>query len=298
MHLPFDTPIISLRPPSRLRTRRRDSNPRHSAAIAQALVFFDVRLFLLRFFNCSVHGLDANPDRDSKVDKTEIKRMCGKFTQMMSWAKLHDLAGLVGTSGETLQEDGAQIRTPMRFASVIRLGANGRRETVAMRWGFADARAKAPLERPRHIHARAETIDVLPTFANAFAQARGLVLVKSFNVGEELPNGKVKQWAVTPRDGKPLALAVIYGRWTDRNEGELLTFVMATVPANSLIARVTDRMPAVVSAEHWAAWLGETAATTEELKATLVTADGDWDLSEQAKPEKRPVRETAQRGLS
>jgi hypothetical protein len=70
-----------------------------------------------------------------------------------------------------------------------------------MRWGFADARAKTPLERPRHMHARAETIDRLPTFADAFAHARGLVPVKTFKVGEELPNGRVKQWVITPRDG-------------------------------------------------------------------------------------------------
>jgi putative SOS response-associated peptidase YedK len=222
--------------------------------------------------------------------------MCGKFTQMMSWSRLHHLAELTTSSGGGI-DDEVQMRTPMRFASVIRLGADGQRETVAMRWGFADSRAKTPLERPRHMHARAETIDMLPTFAAAFAQARGLVPVKTFNVGEELPGGKVKQWVVSPRDGKPLALAVVYERWTERNEGELLTFVMATVPAGPLLARVTDRMPAVIAPQYWAAWLGEEPATTEELKAMLITSEGDWDLSEQEKPPKRPARETTQPGL-
>ena len=57
---------------------------------------------------------------------------------------------------------------------------------------------------------------------------------------------------ITPRDGRPLALAVISERWADRNEGELLTFVMVTVPAGPMIARVTDRMPAVIAPENWA----------------------------------------------
>jgi putative SOS response-associated peptidase YedK len=223
--------------------------------------------------------------------------MCGKFTQMMSWARLHHLADLTASAGDGVAGDELQMRTPMRFASVIRLDAGGRRETVAMRWGFADARAKTPLERPRHMHARAETIDVLPTFADAFAHGRGLVLVKTFNVGEELPNGKVRQWVVSPRDGKPLALAVIHERWTDRNEGELLTFVMVTVPANPLLARATDRMPAIIAPEHWSAWLGEMPAAAEELKAMLTTVYGDWDLSEQQKPQKRPAREAAQQGM-
>jgi putative SOS response-associated peptidase YedK len=224
--------------------------------------------------------------------------MCGKFTQMMSWARLHHLADLAASAGDGVAGDGLQMRTPMRFASMIRLDADGRWETVAMRWGFADRRAKTPLERPRHMHARAETIDVLPSFADAFAHGRALVLVKTFNVGEELPNGKVKQWVVSPRDGKPLALAVIYERWTDRNEGELLTFAMVTVPANPLLARVTDRMPAVIAPEHWSAWLGEVPAAAEELKAMLMTVDGEWDLSEQAKPENRTApRQAAQPGL-
>ena len=223
--------------------------------------------------------------------------MCGKFTQMMSWAKLHHLADLTAAAGDGSVDDELQMRTPMRFADVIRLGANGQRETVAMRWGFADFRAKTPLERPRHMHARAETIDVLPTFANGFNQARGLVLVKTFNVGEELPSGKVKHWVVALRDDKALALAVIYERWTDRNEGELLTFVMVTVPANALLESVTERLRAVFARALWAGWVGETTAATEELKALLITVDGDWDLSEQDKPQKQPARETAQQGL-
>jgi putative SOS response-associated peptidase YedK len=226
-----------------------------------------------------------------------VKSMCGKFTQMMSWAKLHHLADLTASAGDGSADDELQMRTPMRSASVIQLDANGQRGTVAMRWGFADVRAKTPLERPRHMHARAETIDTLPTFANAFHHARGLALVKTFNVGEELPNGKIKQWVVAPRDGKPLALAVIYERWTDRNEGELLTFVMVTVPANPLLARVTDRMPAVIAPDHWAAWLGETPATVEELKGLLMTVDGNLDLAEQMYPRKNHTRETAQPGL-
>ena len=232
-----------------------------------------------------------------RCSRTKGAPVCGKFTQMMSWAKLHHLADLTAAAGNGSADAELQMRTPMRFADVIRIGGSGQRETIAMRWGFADVRAKTPLDRPRHMHARAETIDVLPTFANAFNQARGLVLVKTFNVGEELPSGKVKQWVVAPRDDKPLALAVIYERWTDRNEGELLTFVMVTVPANALLGSVTDRMPAVIAPEHWAAWLGETPATVVELKELLITVDGDWDLSEQAKPQKRSAREMEQQGL-
>ncbi len=74
----------------------------------------------------------------------------------------------------------------MRAAHVIRLNENGARETVPMRWGFIDRASVAPFARSRHMHARGETVDRLPTFAAAIAHRRGLVAVKTFNVGEEI----------------------------------------------------------------------------------------------------------------
>ncbi|HEY3638300.1 MAG TPA: SOS response-associated peptidase family protein [Rhizomicrobium sp.] len=220
--------------------------------------------------------------------------MCGKFIQMKRWAVLTDFAHLVAAAALS-QESEFELRTPMRFADVIRLDESGQRECRPMRWGFADRYATVPQRQPRHMHARAETIDSLPTFAGAFAQARGLVVVKSFNVGEELPNGKVKQWVVTPRDGNPIALAAIWERWTHPNEDELLTFVMVTVPTNPLLAAVTDRMPAVIAPQDWPAWLGETPASATELKEMLLApVEADWDLSEQVNPRSARPKETRQ----
>ena len=128
--------------------------------------------------------------------------------------------------------------------------------------------------RPDHIHARAETIDTLPTFAEAFAHRRGLLIVKTFNEGEEVGK-KTVQLTITPNDGKPMAIAVIFERWEHDDGGELLTFVMVTTPPNPLIARITDRMPAVIQPGDWALWLGERPESLADIKALLVTQDGD-----------------------
>ncbi|MFA5955081.1 hypothetical protein [Hyphomicrobium sp.] len=47
------------------------------------------------------------------------------------------------------------------------------------------------------MHVRSETIDRRPTFDNAFAHGRVILVVHTFNEGEELPNGKTKQWVIT-----------------------------------------------------------------------------------------------------
>jgi putative SOS response-associated peptidase YedK len=204
--------------------------------------------------------------------------MCGKFTQMMSWNEVHDLSDLVGRADHKDGQDREEFTTPMRFAEVIHLAPSGTRRTARMRWGFSDLKANSPIERPKHMHARGETIDELPTFRNAFARARGIVLTKTFNIGEELPNGKTKQWIITPRDGHPIPLGVIFERWTHRTEGELLCFVMVTTPVSTQLSRMTDRMPYVVQPDHWAKWLGEAPASTAELKAMLVPFEGDWRI--------------------
>ncbi len=215
--------------------------------------------------------------------------MCGKFTQMMRWRELHAYADFLRAGDEA-----TEFVTPMRFAQVIRLSREGGRATVPMRWGFMDRRARTPIERPRHMHVRAETIDELPTFRDAFAHARGIAVVHTFNVGEEVSPTKTIQHTVTPNDGKPLGLAVIYEEWTHHNEGRLLTFCMVTVPANTLIAPVTDRMPAIIPPEHWGAWLGETHAPLEEIKGLLATHDGDWRMEEAARKPKPPRKNDAQ----
>lgn len=207
---------------------------------------------------------------------------------MLSWAGLHDLSELIDAPNDA-PGDTEELTTPMRFAHVVRRSDDGMREIVRMRWGFADMRAKNPLEKPKHMHARAETIDTLPTFAKAFAHNRGLVFVKDFNIGEEVTPKKTVQHVITPRDGRPLALGVIWEAWTNPGVGELLTFVMITVPANAQIAAKTDRMPAVIVPRDFAKWLGEEPAHPLELKAMLQTVDGNWDMQPQ-KPKAPPPK--------
>jgi putative SOS response-associated peptidase YedK len=214
--------------------------------------------------------------------------MCGKFTQMMSWGQYVTLADLIGAP-----KSGPETVTPMRDAFVIALDGHGERKSVRMRWGLVPRGDKNPNAGPRHIHARSETIDTKITFADSFARRRGLVVVDTFNEGEEITPTKTRQYVVTPRDGKPMAIAVIWDRWGEPHGGFLLSFAMVTVPPNKLIGTITDRMPAVLQPDDWAKWLGEEPATVDELKVMLKPFDGDWTMAPQQKtgPPPRPPRQ-------
>ncbi|WP_423414846.1 SOS response-associated peptidase family protein [Hyphomicrobium sp. B1] len=211
--------------------------------------------------------------------------MCGKFTQHSSWREVHAFSQPLTLTGAP---DELEVSTPMRLANIIRLNEAGEREVVSMRWGFAAKGHKNP-SRPKHMHARSETIDRLPTFANAFMHGRGILVVHTFNEGEELPNGKTKQWVIAPKDCKPIAIAVICEKWTNGDE-TLDTFIQVTTPANTLISKITDRMPAILQAEDWATWLGEREGGAADVKAVLRTFEdgGGWTMTEAGRNARPP----------
>jgi putative SOS response-associated peptidase YedK len=209
--------------------------------------------------------------------------MCGKFTQMMSWGDLVTLADLVGAPASAIE-----AVTPMRFATVIRLDAEGRREAARMRWGFVPAGARDPAEGTRFIHARAESIEQKPTFRDAFFKRRGLVVVNTFNEGKEITPRKTEQYVVTLKERSATAIAVIWERWAEQGRGVLETFAMVTVPPNALIATITDRMPALIADDDWAKWLGEEPASIDELKAMLRPSDLAMDMAKATKPAPPP----------
>ncbi len=209
--------------------------------------------------------------------------MCGKITQMLTWSEVVGLADLQ----TSIRPDGVATVTPMRLASVIVRDDSGQRKAVRMRWGLIPPGAKDPTVKP-HIHARAETIDVKPAFRAAFAARRGILAVTSFNEGREITPTKTEQHVLTPLDGAPIGIAVVWERQSNMNRephgGALLTFAMVTVPPNDLIATITDRMPALLAAADWPMWLGEVTATPDEVKALLKTSERALGMQRAAKP--------------
>ncbi len=204
--------------------------------------------------------------------------MCGKFTQMASWK---EVAAFSQPLCRIVEGEPITVSTPMRMARIMRLGEDGKRELVDMRWGFSKS-GNASF-KPDHMHARSETVDSRPTFAESFMERRGICFVATFNEGEGLASGKTKQWVFSPKDRRPIAIAVIWEEW-EGDDGVVPCFIQLTVPANPLVAKVTDRMPAILREEDWPVWLGETYAPTKDIKALLGMFDdqGNWTMAEQA----------------
>lgn len=212
--------------------------------------------------------------------------MCGKFTQMIEWSELVRISDLLGKPSDVA----APVRTltPMRSAIVVHLGGDGQRIATPMTWGFTDREAHGR-RKPRHMHARGETVDRLPTFADAFHERRGIVPVVTFNEGKEIaalgrdgkPNGKTKtqQWTIEPQTRKQLFIGVIFDEF-DVGLGLEREFVMVTTSPNALIGQITDRMPLVLAEDDLPLWLGELRAPIEDVLALIRTRESgqDWSM--------------------
>jgi putative SOS response-associated peptidase YedK len=220
--------------------------------------------------------------------------MCGKFTQLVRWEDAAEFSQLLIMPENAL----VAFATPMRNAKVMRLDESGRRELMPMRWGFSKPRA--PMFKPDHMHARGETVDSKPRFCDAFGERRGILLVETFNEGEAQEGGRTKQWVFSPKDRKPIAIAVVWEEWEGEAES-VPCFIQITVPANPLVARITDRMPAILPQGDWPVWLGEVDAPYTEIKALLRTFDdqGNWEMREQsaANPKLPPPKANPQMDL-
>ena len=206
--------------------------------------------------------------------------MCGKIRAKLSWTT----ATTPEAAATSADEESVALRVMADLPVIVWDG--GDRQVLPMRWGFPDP---SDWRRPRPIHARGETIDSVPAFAQAFREGqRGIVLVESFN---EAPESGA-QHIVTPAG--PIGIAFVWKRF-DSGGASLLACVMVTVAANRLLEGLpTDRMPAVLAPEDWATWLGENEAAPEAAKACLRTVeDVRWTMTrEQRAASARRARPT------
>jgi putative SOS response-associated peptidase YedK len=202
---------------------------------------------------------------------------------MMTWAEYVALTG-VGIEDSGLTIDPVKelaTFTPMASAPILHLGPVRQRRITPMRWGWFDPRAANPLRSFKHLHSRAEAIDTTPTWMEAFQEHRGVIFAKQFNIGEELPNGKTKQWVCSRADGAPVAMAVIFSEW-ETVSGPLRAFAMVTTASCPPLAAKDERMPALLCDDaEVATWLGEMGAANAELKALLRPYSGSLVMREQ-----------------
>ncbi len=145
--------------------------------------------------------------------------------------------------------------------------AEGKREARLMRWGLVPRWAKDLKVGYKMINAKAENLTSSRAYAPLIGKFRHRCLIVADGFYEwmkaEDPKQPRQPWRFTVDGGQPFAFAGICTRkeWEQANDrgaedGWLYSCTIVTTTPNELVAKVHDRMPAILpGAEAEAAWL-------------------------------------------
>jgi putative SOS response-associated peptidase YedK len=172
---------------------------------------------------------------------------------------------------------------PTQPVPIVHLGKPGdagpQRHFSLVRWGFLPGFVKDPKTFPLLFNARAEGIAGKPSFRAAMRRRRCLFIADGWYEWRRYTgaSGKlVKQPFLFRRhDRAPIGFAGLYETWSDPFGGELDTGCIVTTSANSATVAVHDRMPAIIDARDFDAWLDCADERTEAAVSLLRPAPED-----------------------
>ncbi|MGH3780003.1 MAG: SOS response-associated peptidase [Pseudonocardiaceae bacterium] len=130
------------------------------------------------------------------------------------------------------------------------------RSVRVMRWGLVPHWAKDPAVGSRLINARAETAAGKPAFRDAVARRRCLLPADGWYEWQRA-GGRKQPFFITRSDGAGLAFAGLWSTWRnpDGAAPPLVTCAVLTTDAVGPLAEIHDRMPLILPAGAWQAWL-------------------------------------------
>jgi putative SOS response-associated peptidase YedK len=151
------------------------------------------------------------------------------------------LARLKASSAITLHASTSRRRSLTSFLTT----RDESRKVIAATWGLVNAWAKDASRASMCIKAKAETVDRLPSFREAFERRRCVVPADGFYEWRG-PKTRCEPLWICPVDEGLLLFAGLYEAW-QREPGEWqTTFTIITTSANRLLERIHNRMPVIL----------------------------------------------------
>lgn len=133
-----------------------------------------------------------------------------------------------------------------------------------LKWGFMPSYAKSPL-----INARAETVDVKPTFKDSFLNRRCIIPATSFFEWEKVDDKKIKR-RINISEENVFSIAGLYNFFFDKDGNKYEAFTILTTAANDSMKHIHDRMPVIIPREQEYTWLNRNNKDIEVLRELLI----------------------------
>jgi putative SOS response-associated peptidase YedK len=194
--------------------------------------------------------------------------MCGRFSNQatMNEIRLRWEIDLVDVFREWTPKFNIAPSHGPGYEQPIVVLVDGARTLKLGRWWLIPPAWPKPLkELPTAFNARAEELAVKPFWRKAFRSTRCLVPATGWRefVG---PKGQKQPWHFQPEGGL-FAFAGLWSTWRSPDGLAVDSFAIVTTVPGEAAAKVHNRMPLVLGAEHQAAWLDAGADPEPVLKA-------------------------------
>ena len=163
---------------------------------------------------------------------------------------------------------------PTKPIYIIRHNSEKQRDMVVASWGLVAPWSKTIPEAIKSqsiaINARTETIDVKPTFRNAFASRRCLIPADGYyEWATELSAPSKQPFYISRTDKKTLAFAGIWDRWVSPTGEMMESASIITREAVSPLAEIHHRMPTFLPRDRWDAWLDSQTQSVREIRGMM-----------------------------
>jgi putative SOS response-associated peptidase YedK len=176
--------------------------------------------------------------------------MCGRFTLTLDPGELKEDLNL----GEiTFDYQPRYNIAPTQPVAAVRDAQT--RNIELLRWGLVPSWSKDITIGDRLINARGETLAEKPSFKNAFAKRRCLILADGFYEWHRAIDGPKTPYYFKLKSGKPFAFAGLWESWRSPEGDELRTCTIITTVANALVAQHHERMPVILPLTAHVPWL-------------------------------------------
>jgi putative SOS response-associated peptidase YedK len=190
--------------------------------------------------------------------------MCGRFTLRTPAKELAEIFRLADVPDLRPRYN---IAPTQPVAAVRLVPKDGHRELVMLHWGLIPFWAEDPKVGYSTINARAETVATKPTFRQAFAKRRCLVVADGFYEWQKT-DGRKQPFYIHIKDDQPFAFAGLWERWK-RDDQKIESCTIIVTEANDVLNPIHDRMPVILSPEDCDLWLDPKFEDKKKLQAIL-----------------------------
>uniref|UniRef100_Q47CL6 Abasic site processing protein n=1 Tax=Dechloromonas aromatica (strain RCB) TaxID=159087 RepID=Q47CL6_DECAR len=189
--------------------------------------------------------------------------MCGRYALSATAGQLIEHFQLLSCPDYEVRYNIA----PTSIIPVIRYKPDAGRVGQLVKWGLVPSWAKDASIGAKLNNARGETVAEKPSFRTSFAKHRCLIPASGFYEWKTV-EGKKQPYYIYPTDGL-FAFAGLLAAWKAPDGQTLVTTCIITTEPNEVMVPIHDRMPVILGADQYDAWLDPLNHDVEALKQMI-----------------------------